>query len=67
MGHVMFATRLAIAGTILFLVSIGAVVYLVTSLTFKDLPATVATVVVSVVAGWAWFYLPLIQFGGVRE
>lgn len=61
-SHVMSATKLAIAGTVTFLVSIAAVVYLVSSLVFTDWLAVVATVVVATTAAWAWFYLPLIGF-----
>lgn len=60
--HVMYATKLAIAGTVSFLISIAAVVYLVSSLVFTDWIAIVATVILAVLASWAWFYLPLIQF-----
>lgn len=61
--HVMVAARLAIAGTVLFLVSISASVYLVTSLVLDDIPASVATALVAAVAGWSWFYVPLVRFG----
>lgn len=62
MSHVMYATKLAIAGTITFLVSIASVVYLVSSLVFSDRLAVMATVVLAVIASWAWFYLPLVRF-----
>jgi hypothetical protein len=58
----MYATKLAIGGTVAFLVSIAAVVYLVSSLVFTDWLAIVATVVVATTAAWAWFYLPLVRF-----
>lgn len=61
-SHVIYATKLAIAGTISFLVSIAAVVYLVSALVFTDWLAIVATVVLAVLASWAWFYLPLVRF-----
>ncbi len=61
-SHVIYATKLAIAGTISFLVSIAAVVYLVSALVFTDWLAIVATFVFAVLASWAWFYLPLIRF-----
>jgi hypothetical protein len=61
-NHVMYATKLAIAGTVAFLVAIVAVVYLVSSLVFSDGLAVAATVVIGAVASWAWFYLPLIRF-----
>jgi hypothetical protein len=62
-SHVMFATKVALAGSVTFLVSIVAVVYLVTSLVFEDdVLAIAATVVISIISGWAWFYLPLVTF-----
>jgi hypothetical protein len=61
-GHVMYATKVAIAGTVSFLVSIAAVVFLVSSLVFTDWLAIVATLIVATTAAWAWFYLPLIRF-----
>ena len=61
-SHVLAAARLSIAGTFCFLVAISAVVYLVSSIVFSEVIAIVATVVVAVVSGWSWFYLPLVSF-----
>lgn len=61
-SHVMYATKVALAGTVMFLVAVVAVVYLVSSFVFTDPIAVVASVVVALVAGWAWFYLPLVEF-----
>lgn len=61
-GHVMFATKLAIVGTAFFLVAIGAVVFLVSSLVFSDALAIAATMVIAVIATWSWFYVPLVSF-----
>lgn len=61
-SHVMYATKLAIVGTVAFLVAISAVVFLVSSLVFSDPAAVVATVVLATISGWAWFYVPLIKF-----
>jgi hypothetical protein len=61
-SHVMFATKLALAGTVTFLISIVAVVYLVTSLVFDDAFAAAATLVTTLIAAWAWFYVPLVTF-----
>lgn len=61
-GHVMVATRLAIAGTVAFLIAIGAAVYLVTSVVLSDLAAVIVTALVSAVAAWSWFYLPIVTF-----
>jgi TctA family transporter len=62
LGHVMAATRLAIAGTVSFLVAISSVVYLVSSVVFGDPLAAAQTALFSTIAGWAWFYLPLVRF-----
>lgn len=60
--HVMTATKLANAGTVSFLVTITAVVFLVSSLLIDDLWASLATTAFAAVAGWAWFYVPLVAF-----
>ena len=62
MSHVMFATKVAIAGTVFFLVAISAVVYLVSSLVFTNLTAAIATAIITAIAVWAWVYLPLVSF-----
>lgn len=62
MSHVMFATKLAIAGTVMFLLAIASVVYLVSSVVFTDPLAGFATAFITGIAAWAWFYLPLIKF-----
>ncbi|NNC42756.1 MAG: hypothetical protein HKO03_05915 [Acidimicrobiia bacterium] len=63
-SHVLFAGKLAIAGTLFFMVSVVAVVYLVSSFVLASGFALVATTVVALVAGWAWFYVPLVTFNG---
>ncbi len=60
--HVMYAVKLAIAGTVFFLISIVSVVYLVTSLVFDDRLAVVVTALAASTAAWAWIYLPLVRF-----
>ncbi len=62
MSHVLFGTKLAIVGTVAFAISIAAVVYLVSTLVFADLPAAIATTVVALITAWAWFYVPLVKF-----
>lgn len=62
MSHVLLATKMAILGTVTFALAISAVVYLVSTLVFTDLPALVATILVLVITGWAWFYVPLVWF-----
>jgi len=66
-SHVMYATKLAIAGTVSFLVAISSVVFLVSSLVFSDPMAIFATLVVGVTSAWAWFYLPLVRFNRDAE
>jgi hypothetical protein len=61
-SHVMYATKVAIVGTVFFLIAIAAVVYLVSSLVFSDPIAGAATLVIGVIATWSWFYLPLVRF-----
>ena len=62
MDHVLIASHIALVGTVVFVVAISSVVYLVTSIVFDSTEAAVATLVVTVVAVWAWFYLPLVTF-----
>jgi hypothetical protein len=66
-SHVMYAAKLAIAGTVAFLIAIVAVVFLVSSLVFTDPLAIAATVVIAAIASWAWFYLPLVRFSHDRD
>lgn len=61
-GHVLYATKLAIVGTVFFLVAISAVVFLVSSLVITDPFAIAATVVITTIAAWAWFFVPLVTF-----
>jgi len=61
-SHVMYATKMAIVGTVFFLIAIASVVFLVSSLVFSDPIAVAATVVIGAVAIWSWFYLPLVRF-----
>lgn len=62
LSHVMVATRLAIAGTLIFLVAIAAVVFLVSSLVYDGVFASLASTVIAIIGGWVWFYLPLVGF-----
>lgn len=61
-SHVMYATKVAIAGTVFFLIAIAAVVFLVSSLVFSDPFAVAATLVIGSIATWSWFYVPLVRF-----
>lgn len=64
-SHVTAAVRLAITGTVAFIVALVAAVYLISSLIMPAPYLTVlATVIIAGVAGWSWFYMPLVQFRG---
>lgn len=66
-SHVMYATKVAIAGTVFFLIAIAAVVYLVSSLVFSDPIAGAATLIIGGIATWSWFYVPLVRFNRDEE
>lgn len=66
MSHVLFATKMAIGGTITFALSIVAVVYLVSTLLFTVIPAAIATCLAAAFTAWAWFYVPLVKFREMR-
>jgi len=60
-------TEISLSNTIVFYVAfasaaISSVVYLVSSVVFGDPLAAAQTALFSTVAGWAWFYLPLVRF-----
>jgi hypothetical protein len=58
----MYATKVALVGTVTFLVAIVAVVYLISSLVFTATLAIWAAVVTTLIASWVWFYVPLVTF-----
>ncbi|MFP5256386.1 MAG: DUF6328 family protein [Acidimicrobiia bacterium] len=60
--HVATAVRLSTAGSVLFALALVAVAYLVASVVLNTAVAIVLTLVVAVVAGWSWFYLPLVAW-----
>lgn len=62
MSHVMTATRLAIIGTGFFMVSIVAVVFMVSSLIVGSLLASISGALAAVLIVWAWLYIPLVRF-----
>lgn len=65
--HVIVAVRLAIVGSISFLISMVASVYLVTELVLRTSWALVALGITLVVGLWAWLYLPLVNFAQDAE
>jgi TctA family transporter len=62
LSHVHFAVTLALIGTVVFGVALGAAVYLVSAVVFSDPVAVVAVVIVLSVAAYAWFWVPLVRF-----
>ncbi len=60
--HLQVAVRLTIAGTVLLMVALTSVTYLVTSLVGTGIAAAVSAAVLAAVAGYAWFYQPLVTF-----
>jgi len=60
--HVRVAVMLAVAGTISFLLGIVASTYLVASVRLGSAGAGVVLAVMAGLAGWSWFYLPLVTF-----
>ncbi|MFP5316706.1 MAG: DUF6328 family protein [Acidimicrobiia bacterium] len=57
------ATRLAIGGLVLVMLSVAGVVFLVADLLYGLVPAVVATGSVAGWFGWFWFGLPLRRMG----
>ena len=61
-AHVKVAVMLTVAGTLAFLVAIVASTYLVASVRLGSVGASVTLAVMAGLAGWSWFYLPLVTF-----
>jgi hypothetical protein len=60
--HVKVAVALTVAGTVSFLVAIVASTYLVSSVRLGSVGAGIVLAVTALLAGWSWFYLPLVSF-----
>jgi hypothetical protein len=60
--HLIWATWVAIVGSVVMAVAVLATVFLVSSLVFSTLAAAIASTLVAAVLSWAWFYLPLVTF-----
>lgn len=65
--HVMSAVHLAITGTVVFGISLIAASFLVTSLVYDDVIATVGVVVIAALIVWTWLYMPLVAFSREDE
>lgn len=60
--HLRFTVAITIVGTVVLAVALAAAVFLISSLTLTTGVAIGATVVVSAVVAWSWFYVPLVSF-----
>lgn len=61
-AHVRVAVVLTVVGTAAFLVAIVASTYLVASVRLGSVGSAITLAAMSGLAGWAWFYLPLVTF-----
>lgn len=61
-SHVKVAVGLTVAGTVSFLIAIAASTFLVASVRLGSVGAGIVLAAVAVLAGWSWFYLPLVTF-----
>ncbi len=61
-SHLKVAVRLAVAGSVAFMISMAAAVFLVTAVIFATSLALAAVAVVAVIGAWSWFYLPMVSF-----
>lgn len=61
-GHLRFTAWVTIVGSVFFLLALGSAVYLVATLMFSSAWAALPTAAVAVLAVWAWFYVPAVQW-----
>ncbi|MEP1123653.1 MAG: DUF6328 family protein [Ilumatobacter sp.] len=60
--HLIWATWMGIAGSVMALVAISATVYLVSNVVFNFGVAAIATALTTALALWSWLFVPLISF-----
>jgi len=60
--HLQITVRITIVGTIIFAMALAAAVYLVSSLVMDGIGVLLATLAVTALLGWSWFYVPLVTF-----
>ena len=66
--HLQITVRITIIGTVVFAVALVAAVYLVSSLVIDDrIGVIVATVAVTALLGWSWFFVPLVTFANHKR
>lgn len=62
-AHLRFSAVVTIVGTVFFLVALGSSVYVVSAIVFATATwAAIPTAVVVALAGWAWFYVPVVRW-----
>ncbi|HLF44695.1 MAG TPA: DUF6328 family protein [Acidimicrobiia bacterium] len=65
--HLQITVRITIVGTIIFAVALAAAVYLVSSLVLSEIAAVLATIAVTALLGWSWFFVPLVTFAKSKQ
>lgn len=60
--HLLWATWVAIVGSVVMAVALSATVFLVSMVVFDGGAAATATAAIAAILAWAWFYLPLVTF-----
>lgn len=60
--HLAYTVKLTIAGTIMSAIAMASAVFLVSTLTFSNVIAVLATTAVGIAIAWAWFFVPLVTF-----
>lgn len=66
-SHLRFTATLTIVGTAVFLVALGASIYLVSTLVFNEAwLALLPTAAAVLLAGWAWFWVPMVSWRADR-
>lgn len=65
--HLQISVRITIVGTVVFALALIAAVYLVSSVVMNGIGVVLATIAVTALLGWSWFYVPLVTFSDNKE
>jgi hypothetical protein len=65
--HLQVTVRITIVGTVVFAIALGAAVYLVSSMVLNGVGVILATIGITALLGWSWFYVALVTFADHRE
>jgi len=65
--HLQITVRITIVGTIIFAIALGAAVYLVSSMVLNGVGVILATVAITALLAWSWFYVALVTFADHRH